>query len=130
MEIITGTDFSYERLYCPSTGEVIMGPILNDIVIQPKAVGALWDYQFIDTPEIYDPKIRLAWDAFCKNWRLKDITLEMVEKFLTDYDNPDWKVYECELEGMGCGPISRTILYVVKADTIVEVHPAFEDEAF
>jgi hypothetical protein len=47
-----------------------------------------------------------------------------VEKFLKSYRNSKWKVMECTFHGMACGPVSTTVYYVVKADTIIEEDPA------
>ncbi len=128
MEIISGTDFSYKKLYCPSTGEVILSPVLDEITIKPKAVLAIWDQQFIDKPEIFDPNLKAAWNKFFLKWWNAEINIAMVENFLSEYENPDGKVYECNLEGIACGPISRSLFYVGKTDAIVEEHPLFIDE--
>lgn len=127
MEIIR-IDSEQERLFCPSTGEVIFSPDLDEITLKPKAVLAIWDHQFIDKPEIYEPKLKNGWNNFFLKWWNARITIEMVERFLSEYENPDWKVCKFNLEGIACGPISCTLLYVVKADTIVEEHPLFIDE--
>ena len=52
----------------------------------------------------------------------------MVPKFLSEYEYPDWIVYECTFYGMACGLVQNTIYFVVKADTIIEDDPDLENE--
>ena len=118
MEIISGTDFSYKRLYCPSTGEVILSPVLDEITIKPKAVLAIWDQQFIDKPEIFEPNLKAAWNKFFLKWWNAEINIVMVENFLSEYENPDWIVHEITIEGMACGPVSDTDYLVVKKESL------------
>ena len=48
--------------------------------------------------------------------------------FLEKYENPEWKVYELRFSGMACGPISYTVWFVVKADTIIDTSPENEED--
>jgi len=122
---------STDRMYCPSTDEVIFAPYYDEINDDAKAFVAFWHGEVLDEPLIRDPKLEAAWEAIYQEWDAQEDPelgiWELVEKFLSDYENPDWIVYECTFYGMACGPVQTTVYYVVKADTIIEEDPDLDE---
>ena len=123
---------STDRMYCPSTDEVIFAPYYDEINESAQAFVAYWHGEVLDEPLITHPKLQAAWEATFQEWdEQEDPELdiwELVEKFLSEYENPDWIVYECTFYGMACGPVQTTVYYVVKADTVIEEDPELEEE--
>lgn len=120
-----------ERMYCPSTDEVIFAPDFEEIDESAEAFIAYWHDEVLDEPSITDSDLESAWNEFYEKW--DDLTedldpCEAVEKFLREYENPQWIVYECLYSGMACGPVSNTVYYVVKADTIIDEVTENEDD--
>ena len=116
-----------DRMYCPSTDEVIFAPDYEEINENADAFIAYWHGEVLDQPSITDEKLKVAWEKYFENWDELYEELgpfEIVEKFLKSYRNSKWKVMECTFHGMACGPVSTTVYYVVKADTIIEEDPA------
>jgi hypothetical protein len=116
-----------DRMYCPSTNETIFAPYYEEINESAEAFIAYWHGEVLDQPEIKDPKLKAGWDTYFEKWDELYEELdpyEIVEKFLKSYRNSKWKVLECTFHGMACGPVSTTVYYVVKADTIIEEDPA------
>jgi hypothetical protein len=114
-------------MYCPSTDEVIFAPYYEEINENAEAFIAYWHGEVLDQPSITNEKLKAAWEKYFKNWDALNEELdpfEIVEKFLKSYKNSKWKVLECAFHGMACGPVSTTVYYVVKADTIIEEDPA------
>lgn len=114
-----------DRMYCPSTGEVIFAPYYEEINESAEAFIAYWHGEVLDQPEIKDTKLKASWDKYLSKWNeSNDIDIfEAVEKFLKKYKNEEWIVYECTFYGMACGPTTTTIYYVVKSDTVIEEDP-------
>lgn len=127
MKIIQCTpSMESDRMYCPSTDEVIFAPDYEEINESADAFIAYWHGEVLDQPSITDEKLKAAWDEYFEKWNdSEDIDIwDSVEKFLIDYENPAWIVYECTFHGIACGPVSTTVYYVVKADTVIEEDPA------
>ena len=121
----------YDRMYCPSTNEVIFAPNYEEIYDGAEAFIAYWHGEVLDEPTITDDNLATAWQNYQEIWdELLDEfdVYELVEQFLRDYENPEWIVLECTFHGMACGPVSTTVYYVVKADTIIELNPENSDE--
>jgi hypothetical protein len=118
-----------DRMYCPSTDEVIFAPDYEEINENAEAFIAYWHGEVLDQPSITDEKLKAAWEEYFKKWKVsEDIDIwNSVEKFLIDYENPSWIVYECTFNGMACGPISTTVYYVIKADTVIEEDPNYKE---
>jgi len=116
---------SVDRMYCPSTDEVIFAPDYEELNENADAFIAYWHGEVLYEPSIKDEKLNSAWEEYFEKWRGSDeIDIwEAVEKFLTEYENPSWIVYECTFYGMACGPVSTTVYHVVKADTVIEEDP-------
>lgn len=134
MEIIQcSPEMDIDRMYCPSTNEVIFAPGDEEINEDADAFIAYWHGEVLEEPSIKDEKLEAAWNEFFGKWSEsedEDCDLwDAVEKFLTDYENPAWTVYECTFYGMACGPTSTTVYYVVKRDTVVEVDPDYVEES-
>ena len=133
MEIIQcSPDMEYDRMYCPSTDEVIFAPDYEEINEGADAFIAYWHSEVLDEPCISDEPLEKAWNEYYeKCGKTLGITekWETVEKFFNEYENPEWIVYECTFHGMACGPTSTTVYYVVKADTEIELDPNYDEEA-
>ena len=93
---------------------------------------AYWHGEVLDEPLITHQALEEAWEAIYKEWAEQEEPeldiWELVEKFLLEYENPDWIVYECTFYGMACGPVQTTVYYVVKSDTIIEEDPDPEED--
>jgi hypothetical protein len=116
-----------DRMYCPSTDETIFAPYYEEINENAEAFIAYWHGEVLDQPSITDEKLKAAWEKYFEKWdELAEelLPFEIVEKFLKSYRISKWKVLECTFHGMACGPVSTTIYYVVKADTIIDKDPA------
>ena len=133
MKIIQSSpDMEVDRMYCPSTDEVIFAPYYEEINDNAEAFIAYWHCEVMDQPEIKDKKLKDAWDKYFGKWSESDEIdiFEAVEEFLKSWENPDWKVFECTFEGMACGPVTTTIYYVVKTDTVIELDPEPGEDPF
>ena len=124
MEIISYEPYSSEAMHCPSTGEDIFAPDMEQINVDADAFMGYWHHEVLDTPSIKDKVLKDAWDKFYDEYsKAEDDDLDIFEaliEFFKNYKNPDWVVYECTFSGIACGPISFTVWYVVKSDTIFE----------
>jgi hypothetical protein len=133
MKIIeTSPEISVDRMYCPSTGETIFGPGLEEVNENAVAFIAYWHDEIIDDPIIRNPKLSNAWNDFYSKWSdtgADEIGItEALVKFLKEYINDAWKVYECCINSFACGPIRSTVWYVVPADTVIEVDPDYLED--
>jgi len=132
MEIIQcSREMSVDRMYCPSTNEVIFAPDYDEINENAEAFIAYWHGEVLDQPEIKDANLKAAWEKYFEKWddMYEELdSWQIVDKFLEDYINSNWKVLECTFHGMACGPVSTTVYYVVKADTVIEVDPTIQDK--
>lgn len=122
-------DFYSQRMYCPSTDEVLV--YLEDIMEEASALIAYFLLGYLDTPFVKDDQLAAAWDAYYARWdewgdELED--WEKLEMFLREYDQPEWITLEHTDHGYACGPIGQTVYWVVKADTIIEDAPEIEEE--
>ncbi len=119
-------DVPTDRMYCPSTDEVIFAPEYEEMYDGAKAFVAAWHSEVLDKPMIKDANLEAAWNAIYSEWNAEEdpeLDLwDLLDKFLTEHENPAWIVYECTFYGMACGPVQTTIYFVVKADTII-AHP-------
>lgn len=125
-------EMSVDRMYCPSTDEVIFAPGYEEINENADAFIAYWHGEVLDQPEIRDPKLLEAWEKYFEKWdelMEESDPFEIVEKFLKSYRNPNWIVYECTFYGMACGPTSTIVYYVVKKNTIIQEDPNYDEEA-
>jgi len=122
---------SIDRMYCPSTDEVIFAPGYEEINENAEAFIAYWHGEVLDQPEIKDEKLLAAWEKYYEKWDelMEEFDpFEIVEKFLEGYNNDEWIVYECTFYGMACGPVQTTVYYVVKKDTVIEVDSDYNEE--
>jgi len=118
-----------ERMYCPSTKEVIFAPDWDYINTDAKAFKGYWHCEFMLEPTIEDAELRTAWNNYYETY-LKDKNPDWDDyrKFFQQLDRPDWIAWECDFHGIACGPISFTVIYVVKGDTIIEEDPEYNEE--
>lgn len=119
-------DESVDRMFCPSTNEVIFAPGSEEINANAEAIIGYWHNEILEEPSIADSDLASAWDEYFEKW--EELTDEIdgseaVKKFLKKYKNPKWKVFECIFNGIACGPVSFTVFFVVKADTVIEEDP-------
>jgi hypothetical protein len=134
MKIIETTpDEAIDRMYCPSTDEVIFAPGYEEINEDAKAFIACWNGSYMDEPIIKDKSLSAAWNVFYKEVfnvdRYSENNWDEFRNFLTRYNNPKWVVYECDFYGMACGPTYDTLVFVVKADTVIEDDPDYDPDA-
>ena len=122
--------FSYDRMYCPSTNEIICAPGFEEIETDADAFIAYWHGYVLEGPLITDIKLEADWkEYFEKRNESGTVDLwETVENFLEDYNNPDWIVYECTFYGIANGPDRTLVYFVVKADTLIEEDPECEED--
>lgn len=132
MDIIEcSPEMDIDRMFCPSTGEVIFAPSYESINDDAVAFVACWDSSNLSEPTINDELLKSSWEKYY-NDNLKgrhDYIWEDFRNFLKSYENPQWIVYECDYYGMACGPTGTTLVFVVKVDTLIEVDPDFEGES-
>ncbi len=121
MKIVKCEPNDDEKLFCPSTGEVIFGPEIEEINVTAEAFVAYWHYEVIGEPVINNEDLRIAWDdyygKYLETYEGYYEIWEALMNFLDEYNNPEWIVYECTFSGLACGPVSYTVWYVVKSDT-------------
>ena len=131
---IDSVDVSYtsDRMYCPSTGEIIFSSEFEEMDENARALIAYWHGDFLEEPVIKDQELSEAWEAFYEKWKKRRGRKNLwkdVEQFFRDYQNDDWIVIECMYGGIACGPVSTTVYHVVYKDTVVEEDPDYvEDE--
>ena len=117
------------RMYCSDTDEVIFDSSLEFVNSDAKAFAAIWWAETMDEPDIKDDQLAEAWkqrcskggDDFPDDW-------DDVLNFLEARDSPEWEAIECMFEGMACGPVSYSAVFVVKVGTVVEEDPEVEEE--
>lgn len=122
-------DYETQRVYCPSTDEVLV--YLEDIMEEASALIAYYLLGYLDEPFIKNEKLAAAWDTYYARWNEMDEDMrdwEKLEKFLKEYDQPEWIAMEHTDHGIACGPIGQTVYWVVKADSIIEDAPEIEEE--
>lgn len=120
-----------DRMYCPSSQELVFSPELEELNAKANALIAYWHTEALEQPFIKDENLKLAWDRYLTHWKETDEETDIwvpVQNFLSNYENQDWIVYECTFYEQTCGPSSETIFFVVKADTIIEPDPAFHND--
>ena len=136
MKIIDYDADAEERMYCPSTREVIVDPDGGLINGEADAVIGFWGSLSPTEPEIKDEKLRTAWDAFLGQFKrdagagdadgdddeIDELDVwEALEGFLGDFKSKRWIVYKTT---MSSGPGADEMYIVVKADTILqEIEP-------
>ena len=87
----------------------------------------------MDEPTINDELLKAAWEKFY-NVDLKEkpntrtYIWDDFRNFLKNYENSEWIVYECDFYSMACGPTTTTLVFVVKAGTVIEEDPDFDAE--
>ncbi len=124
MELIKKTVSTKERMYCPSTDEVLFAPDLKNINVKADAFIGCWQSISMDRPSIKDQELKDAWRHYVeKNIDKSNPTWQDYQEFFRQYENPGWIAYECEFRGDPSLPFVFTDIYVVKADTILEEDP-------
>lgn len=125
--------FELVEISCPSTSETILDMSCDDYNRDASALLGEWTYGSPDEPHIKHPGLKEIWNNFFEDYKSKhddDYYSDLYETwvaFLKTLDEPGWAAYDLTFQGIACGPISYTILYVVLADTIVK-EVFYEDE--
>ena len=127
-------EMDVDRMYCPSTDEIIFAPDYDSINEDANAFIAMWDAEIMDEPSITDESLETAWEKFyeedlSEKRKAGAYIWDDFRDFLRNYENPEWIVYECDFHGMACGPTTTTLVFVVKADTIIEDENDYDEES-
>lgn len=114
-------NYSLYQMYNPKTGEIIVGEECDD---DAKSLKGYWLGGFLDEPHFNDETLRTAWEDYFEklgNDNSDSInTWDVLDGFLEEFDNPEWKAYEITSYGIACGPVSSTVIYIVDENVIVE----------
>jgi len=85
--------------YCCSY--TVHNPVTNEIIVDNETVYdevvsliAYWLDDFLYEPKIKNDELKLAWNAYAAEIDFNDIDCDDFDRFLTEYDNPDWIVYK------------------------------------
>jgi hypothetical protein len=117
---IYSLDYSDFKMLNPTTGEVIVDEDCND---DAESLKGYWTGDFLNEPNINDEVLKTAWEAFVENFNKDNyctpVCWDVLDKFLEVFDNPSWIVYEITSNGMACGPIGLTVVYIVDKEVIV-----------
>ena len=117
---IVELDYSDYKMYNPVNDDVIIDEELNE---ESESMIAYWVDEVLLEPFIKDPVLKESWDAFLA--KVEEETdgdtpdWEEVQKFLEEYDAPNWIVNAITSSGIACGPISNTVWHVVDKDIVV-----------
>lgn len=98
----------HETFYCPVTGACLQTDTDGFADDVPSVVG-YWIGEVVEEPIIKDENLQEAWDVFVEN----DGSDDMPTRFLSEYNNLNWVVFELTTSGIACGPMSSTIWYVI-----------------
>lgn len=126
MKITNCCLFQDERLYSPSTGQIVYDPKSGMIDLQAKALIAAWNQEVFHQPQINDDVLRDEWHQYFDYYYFdteEDETLlyqDILTNFLRLQENPDWQVYKCILYNDQTLPHCITLWCLVKADTALE----------
>ncbi|MDA7624712.1 hypothetical protein N8697_00920 [bacterium] len=111
-------DLSHDNFYCPATGTHIQSKDHFEPV--SSSLKAYWISDVgLDEPAFDDAKLEEAWATLSAmlNENNEGIDWEDVEKFLDNYDQPNYVAYEITTGGIACGPVSSTVVFVIDMDT-------------
>ncbi len=120
---LTELELSHMNLYSPSTGEVLCNEETG-FNQDAKSLKGFWINEVLTEPIIIDSSLKTAWIKFLEKCEEEEElftpTYDHLVKFLKDYDNPTWIVFEITNCGMACGPSSSTVWYVVDMEIQLE----------
>lgn len=130
MKIIKHFLEDYERLYCPSTGEVIQSIWNETLNYDAKGLMALWSAEGMDSLNINDEDLLSEWYDYYETNTKDGRVMEWKNliAFLEKYNNDDWIVYDCEYNISVAGTF--LLCFVVKKDTIFEDDPDYTDDEY
>jgi len=120
--------YSNYKMFNSKTKEIIIEWECDD---NAESLIAYWIGELFDEPVIKDETLRVAWEEYVATFeRENDCSpgFEELESFIEGYDTSSWVAYEITSDGMACGPVSFTALYVVDKDVVVEEMVEEEDE--
>lgn len=118
---IVELELSHLNFYCPVTGEVIVdedAPPMNE---NAKSLMGFWIDEVLHEPIIKNKVLQTRWNKFEK--KIEKETegdypdYEDLRKFLTDFKNPTWVVFEITNSGVGHGFDSNTVWFVIDMET-------------
>jgi hypothetical protein len=88
----------YECDYCNYT---VYNPVTDEWVIdtesvcyEAKSLIANWLDDFFNEPFIFDKDLEIAWNAYASGINFDHIDFDDFDRFLREYDNPDWIVFK------------------------------------
>jgi len=120
MQIIE-IELSHSNFYCPVTGEVISdedAPPMNE---NAKSLMGFWIDAVLEEPIINDKILKSSWNRYVKKFEKESgedyPDCADLRKFLADYKNPTWIVFEITSSGIGHGIHSDTVWYVIDMET-------------
>ena len=124
---------SEELMFCKSTNETIPFPLYHELIESSDAIIAFWSEGHIDMPFIKNKALQNSWNDIYSQWDAAEKSIsgiKVLEKFLADYENAQWKVMQCAFTFMTCTrSIIENMFIVVKADTVLKVDPDYFKEA-
>lgn len=125
MEIQEFTSAFY-KIYNPVAGDTIIDDDCDD---EAESLIAYWVTEVFEEPVMNDNTFAEAWNKYTSDYKNdndgESPDYDALIKFLSEYENPEWKVLEITSYGMACGPITSTLCMVVKKDCVFE---EIEDE--
>ena len=109
-------DLSHDNFYCPATGVHIQGN--NHFEPEASSLKGYWISDVgLEEPAFNDKKFEDGWATFSKKFSDDEgIGWEDLEKFLNEYDEPNYVAFEITTGGIACGPISSTVVFVINMD--------------
>jgi hypothetical protein len=119
---ITETDWLECKIHNPVTREIIIDFLYFNL--QAKSLVAVWFSDRIDDPDINDKTLETEWkkyhDEFARHSEGTPIFDFLLEGFLADYENPEWKAIRHNGSWLAHGPEGANVWYVVEKDVVVE----------
>ncbi|HUX59440.1 MAG TPA: hypothetical protein VMV77_20880 [Bacteroidales bacterium] len=113
-------DYSDYKMYNPVKDETIVD---EELFEDSESLIAYWVDEVLLEPFIKDPALKESWDDFIA--KVEEETdgdtpdWEEAQKFLEEYNAPNWIVYAITSSGIACGPVSSAVWHVVDKDTLV-----------
>ena len=124
-----------EVIMCKSTNERIPFPLDFELIKESETIMAFWGESFPHEPFIKDQIFQAKWNdalfAWLKTAGKGSNFSELIEKFLVEYENPEWKVMLCNFSVRSClMPVNETLCLVVINDAeIVKVEPTDNEKS-
>ena len=118
---IVELELSHLNFYCPATGEVITdedAPPMNE---NAQSLMGFWISEVLQEPIIKNKSLETGWKKYVKKIEEESggdyPDDEDLRKFLTDFKEPTWVVFEITNSGVGHGFDSNTVWFVIDMET-------------